>query len=82
MTSIVGAIVGAIGLCACVTHTSRLALVRNIAVQPQGLVVETCHMELETTTDYTAWMTTSVSSKDYELTEGQCSRALVPTRVQ
>ncbi|HUS32058.1 MAG TPA: hypothetical protein VMZ53_26345 [Kofleriaceae bacterium] len=71
-------IVGAIGLSACVTHVSRLGpFVKNLSVQPQGIVVDSCVVQYETTTDYTP--ASGGNRKDHELVEGTCYRDVVPT---
>lgn len=73
-------IVVAIGLAGCITHdVSRLGpFVKNISVQPQTLVVDSCVVQYETTTNYTWLWFGEDATTDHELTEGQCWRQALP----
>jgi hypothetical protein len=72
-------IVGAIALTACVSSTSRVGpFVRDIQLAPQGIVVDSCVVQVETTTDYTYWLELRSSEKSHELQQGECYRQVTP----
>lgn len=75
-------IVVAIAASGCVTHhTSKIGpFVKNIAAQPQGLAVDSCVVQVETSKDYTWWwIEPNTPDVDRKVSEGQCWRTFVPT---
>lgn len=73
-------IVVAIAASGCVTHhTSKVGpFVKNIVARPQGLAVDSCVVQLETTKDYTWWWDRGQAEVDHGVSEGSCWRTFVP----
>lgn len=72
-------IVGAIVLTSCVSSTSKVGpFVRDIQLAPQGMIVDSCVVQVETTTDYTYWLSMRSSEKTHDLQQGECFRQVTP----
>ena len=62
---------------ACATHVSKVGpFVRNISMQPQGMVVDSCVVQYEVTHRFVTmpWQ----ENRESEVTEGVCFRTVQP----